>query len=337
MILTVWGQASMDKDEISFSGIILYSRESQDLTDQDYGVLRLLAAAKAQQIAISVYTPDQFSVLAEQVSRRQILINGQWQPLPDFIIPRLGSQTCDHALAILRMMQQLGVYICNSADAILAVKDKFYMHQCLASHNLPTPRTLLASQATPMVVVEQCIGFPLVIKPVSGTQGCGVLLCESPASLKDIMDLTFTHSPQAQLILQSMVVDSYGQDIRVFLVDGQIIGCMRRSAVRGFKANVAIGAQVTFHTVDEKIRYLATRATELFGLQVAGVDLLFHESGYQICEINSAPGFQGLETVTGACIADKIIQSIPIKIVAQRMISQAMADQSIKLVPSMTN
>jgi ribosomal protein S6--L-glutamate ligase len=51
----------------------------------------------------------------------------------------------------------------------------------------------------------------------------------------------------------------------------------------------------------------AVRAARVIGLHVAGVDLLESSAGPMVVELNSSPGFEGLERATGLDIAGEIV------------------------------
>lgn len=295
-------------------GIILFSKKEEQLTQEDYSVLRLLEAAKSKNIDLKVVAPEQFELIVTSNSDKSILVDDKPIPLPDFVIPRMGSHTTFYAFSILRQLEYMGVYICNNADSVYAVKDKLYMHQRLANSKLATPNTMLAKFPVNVNVVKREIGFPLVIKNVSGTQGNGIYLCESEDKFMDVMELIYTNNDKANIILQEFIKESRGNDLRVFVVGGKVVGCMHRSSKTSFKANFSKGAEVTSYQLTPEIEWLSLETTKLLGLDIAGVDLLFDKEGFKVCEANSAPGFIGLEQVLGKNIAECILDFICVRL-----------------------
>ena len=295
-------------------GIILFSKKEELITQEDYSVLRLLEAAKARNIELKVIAPEQFELIITNNNKKSILVDDKPLPLPDFVIPRMGSDTTFYAFSILRELEYMGVYICNNADSIYSVKDKLYMHQRLAHSKLPTPNTMLAKYPININVVKREIGFSLVIKNVSGTQGKGIYLCKSESQFIDVMELIYTNNDKANIILQEFIEESSGQDLRVFVVGGKVVGCMRRSSQNSFKANFSKGGEVNTYQLTPEIERLSLETAKLLGLDVAGVDLLFDKNGFKVCEANSAPGFMGLEKVVGKNIAEHILDFICIKL-----------------------
>jgi len=240
-----------------------------------------------------------------------VLIDGKQERLPDFVIPRMGSGTTYYALAILRHLQHMGVYLCNTPNSIEIVKDKLHMHQLLAQSNLPTPKTMLVKfPVNPKVVVDE-IGFPVVIKNIVGTEGKGIYLCKDENDFEDIMDLIYSNNKNANIILQEYIASSCGVDLRIFMVGGKAIGAMRRKANKGFKANFTLGGSVEPYTLNTKLEWLASEVIRLVDLDIAGIDVLFcDDDNYKICEVNSSPGFKGMEIAQGKQIAEQIIDYI---------------------------
>ena len=296
-------------------GLILYSKSEKDLNpEKDYSVTRLLEVARSRNIDINIVRPDQFELVITRSDTKSILIDDKPEKLPDFVIPRMGSCTTYYAFSVIRQLQYLGVYVCNDADAISAVKDKLYMHQLLSRSKLSSPRTMLAKYPISIDVVKREIGFPLIIKNVTGTHGSGIYLCERESDFIDIMELIYINNNKANIILQEFIKNSHGKDLRVFIVGGKVVGCMQRQSESGFKANFSRGGSVLPYEITPEIEWLSTETAKLFDLDIAGIDLLFDESEFKICEANSSPGFLGMEKVVGKVIAEKIIDYILVRI-----------------------
>lgn len=295
-------------------GYILSNKSESDLTESDYGTPRLLEAARRKNIDISVFTPGQFEMVVTRDDKKSILIDDKVTDLPDFILPRTGSGTTYYALSVIRQLEQLGIYVCNGSNAIETVKDKLHMHQILAYSRLPTPKTMLAKYPINTKIVAREIGFPLIIKNVTGSFGSGIYLCESEEKFDDIIELIYTNNEKANIIIQEFIKDSRGKDIRVFVLGGKVIGCMQRTSNGSFKANVAKGGSVSAFEVTPEIEWVSTEAARLVGLDVAGIDLLFDGNGFKICEANSAPDFKGMEEVVGKRIAENIMDFIQLKV-----------------------
>ncbi|WP_105264365.1 ATP-grasp domain-containing protein [Pseudoalteromonas sp. T1lg76] len=296
-------------------GWIIYTDGANLLKPERYEIERLVAVAKEENIELEVYAPDQFDLLVTREDEKSILIDGKPVPLPDFVMPRMGAGTTYFALAIIRHLERLGVYCVNGAHAIETVKDKLYAQQILAKQNLPTPTTMLVKFPVNIALVEQQIGFPVVVKTLSGSQGSGVFLSKTRNEFDDLMQLIEATSPQANIILQQFVKSSHGRDLRVLTIGGRAVACMERnSGGDNFKANVSAGGTGSLYAITPEIEWLATQTANALDLDVAGIDLLFDEQHFKICEANSSPGFEGLEQATAIDVAREIFHFIRIRL-----------------------
>lgn len=277
-------------------GWILYRDSKADLKPEQYEMHRFLAAAEARGIDLDIIRPEQLDLIVTRDDRRSIRLNGKVTSLPDFIIPRMGAATTYFALAVIRHMERLGVTVINTADAIERVRDKLYTQQILAGSRLPVPKTVLVKFPFDVELVEKQLGFPVVIKTLSGAKGNGVYLSNTPEDFTDLMTLLESTKSGVNIILQEFIAASFGHDLRVFTVGGRVIACMERVATDGnFKANISRGGEARAYPVTPEIEMLALEAVRLVGLDVAGVDLLFDGDHFKVCEVNSSPGFKGIE------------------------------------------
>jgi RimK family alpha-L-glutamate ligase len=300
-------------------GWILYFKKTSELSKEDYGVQRLLEEAKNKKLSLEVYKPEQFELIVANCDNKSVFIDGKKQLIPDFIIPRMGSSTTYFGLAIIRHLENLGVYCCNRSKTIEMVKDKLHVHQVLAESKLPTPKTMLVKYPADPKFIKREIGFPSVIKNIYGTEGKGIHLCKTEEEFVDIMELIFAHNKSPNIILQEYIKISKGKDLRIFLVGGKPVATMIRSAKKGFKANYTRGGNVAPFELTRELEWLATEVARLMELDVAGIDILFNgQNTYKICEGNSSPGFKGLEEATGKNIAAAILDFIIEKVVAKQ-------------------
>ena len=291
-------------------GWLLFNRPASGLTEKDYTPPRLLEAAKQKKIPLKIYGSNELDLLVTHADERTIVVNDARVTLPDFVIPRVGASVSYFGLALIRQLEQLGVHVCNGSAAIAMAKDKLQMIQLLNHHHLPTPRTMLVKFPMSMKRIEAEIGFPLVLKVVSGTEGFGVHLCETPHALEEIMEIISSQLNHIPMILQEFVKTSYGRDLRVFVLGGKAIACMQRTAGRGFKANFSLGGTVAPYPITPEIEHLACATAKLFGLEIAGIDLLFDGSSFKVCEANSSPGLKGIERASQMDIATKVIEHV---------------------------
>jgi gamma-F420-2:alpha-L-glutamate ligase len=296
-------------------GWIIYKDSGNLLRPEAYEINRLVEAAAKYNIEIIVYKPEQFEIVVTREDRKSVLVDNVPTPLPDFLIPRMGSSTTYFAFAVIRHLERLGVYSFNDSASIDAVKDKLYHLQILAESGLPIPKTMLAKWPVDHEQIRKQLGFPAVIKSLSGTQGSGVFLSKDKDDFMNLMRLIQTTNPRANFIIQEYIKSSHGKDLRVLTVGGRIIGAMQRESTDGdFRANFSRGGEVKRFEVTPQIEWLVLEISRILKLDIAGVDLLFDNDGFKICEVNSSPGFQGMEKAMEKDIADEIIQFIKLRL-----------------------
>ncbi len=300
---------------MTIKGWILYSPFKTRVKQDSYENLRFLEVAKENDIELKILYPEQFDLIVTKKDEKSVFLDGEPADIPDFVLPRLGAHTTYFSLAILRQLEKLGVHIVNSPDNIEMVKDKLYTQQMLATNNLPVPKTMLIRFPVNEDLVKKHLGYPVVVKSISGSQGSGVYLTHNQSDFRDLMQLMTITKTSMNFILQEFIKDSFGKDLRVFVVGGRAVACMERCSADGnFKANFSQGGTVKNYEMNSEIEWLATESAKILGLDVAGIDLLFDGEHYKICEANSSPGFRGLEEATGINTPQEIFDYLKIRL-----------------------
>jgi gamma-F420-2:alpha-L-glutamate ligase len=254
-----------------------------------------------------VYHP-QVDIIVDREDRRSIRVKNKIVDLPDVVIPRTGSGTGYFGHSLLRHFERLGVPLLNNSTAIEVTKDKLHAAQVFAAHHLPTPKTMLVKDPVNPTLVENQIGFPCVVKIFAGSYGKGVYLCHSKREFQDFIEFAHGIKSDEAIIVQEFVDSKPGEDVRVLVVGGKVLGAMKRSAKDGsFKANITRGGVGENYPLNDRLVEIATKTACALNLDIAGVDLLFDGDDYKLCEANSAPGFKGFEKYTGVNVARAII------------------------------
>lgn len=305
-------------------GWILYHRPPAGQPSASYGVRRLLEAGERLGVQLRIVAPEDLEVIVTRNDRKSVLLEGEHVPLPNFILPRLGAHTHYFALAMIRHLEHLGVHAFNTSHAIEMVRDKLYTQQVLAESDVPVPKTMLAKSKVDVDLVERTLGFPVILKTLSGLKGSGVYLAEDRENFENIMDLITSTNEKVNLILQEFVADSRGRDLRVFVVGGQPIAAMvRKSAGKNFRSNFSKGGTVEPFEITPEVAWLSSEICRRLKLDIAGIDLLFHGDHFQVCEANSSPGFEGLEQCTDLDIANEVLHYVLIRLGAFDLASKA--------------
>ena len=273
-----------------------------------YSTRRLVEEARARGVDVSVIDPMQFSLF---VSEDNINILHQGKPFNyDAVIPRIGHSITSHGVAVLRHLEQLGIWSANSSSGIIQSRDKLHSGQILARNKIPTPATAYVRD---MKDVERAIdsvgGLPVVIKVTQGTQGNGVFLRHTLHEAKNLVQgLLMTGKA---ILVQEYISESHGKDIRAFVIGDKVVACMRRRARgREFRSNFHLNGTVESVDISDEYREVACRAARVLGLNVAGVDLLEGVNGPLVLEVNSSPGLEGIEKASGQNVAGAIIDFV---------------------------
>jgi gamma-F420-2:alpha-L-glutamate ligase len=273
----------------------------------NYEMNRFKEEAKNQGIEFDIVYSDQLDLIVSRDDRKSIRFCDNIVPLPDVLLARTGSGTGHFNLSVLRQFERLNVPTIPNSDSIIASKDKMYANQILAQAGLPIPKTMLTRFPCNTDLVQKQVGFPCVIKVVTGSHGAGVYLCEDAKRFDDLQELISSLDYKNSMIVQEYIEFSEGRDLRVIVVGGRVVGAMQRTSVDGsFKANISRGGVGSQFEMNEELEMLSIQVAKTLDLDIAGVDLLFHNDGYKICEANSAPGFQGFEAAVGVNIPSKI-------------------------------
>jgi gamma-F420-2:alpha-L-glutamate ligase len=298
---------------------IIFHRDLDPAQPEVAEILRFQETAMRLGIELEVLKPQDFDLVVG--TERGWSASHRFRTLekPDFIIARTGAETQYFTLAVLRHFERQGVVMINAPDAIEAVADKLHTMQLLTSEGVAIPRTILAKFPVDVDLIERELGFPVVVKTLKGTRGGGVLLCQDRNQFDDLASLLDGAKPGADFIFQRYVRASHGRDVRILVVGGRAVAAMeRRSRDGGFKSNVSLGGDALRFDPPAEMVDLAVRVAAILKLDIAGVDILFDEHGYRICEANSAPGFQGLEQACDIDIPEQIFawlgtQQAPVK------------------------
>ena len=282
---------------------------------ENHEVQRLVEEFEKREIKIRVVNPRDVDIFVDRDDRKSILVEGIPRKLPDFVLPRTGSGTTYFIKAIIRHLERLGVTMINGSDAIDNVKDKLYSQQILGQSSLPVPKTMLVKHPIDVNLVEKNLSYPMIIKTLSGSYGSGVFMVEDKKQFRQLMKMAELTNARYNIIIQECIEDSLGKDLRVLVVNGKVVGCMmRQSTDDDFRANLSRGGEGFPYEVNEQIEWLSSEASKALGLDIAGVDLLFQNGGYKICEVNSNPGFEGMENFTKKNIAGEIVSFIKLKL-----------------------
>jgi ribosomal protein S6--L-glutamate ligase len=226
----------------------------------------------------------------------------------DAIIPRIGASVTFYGTAVVRQFEMMKVKSAVDSQAIVRSRDKLRCMQILSRAGLGMPKTAFTNYSKDTTqLVEQVGGAPLVIKLLEGTQGLGVVLAETDKAAESVIEAF--HNLKARIIVQEFIAESKGADIRAFVVNGEVVGAMKRQGKEGeFRSNLHRGGTGQLIKLTRAEKAAALLAAKVLNLSIAGVDMLQSKRGPLILEVNSSPGLEGIEKTTKTDIAGKIIE-----------------------------
>ena len=274
-----------------------------------YSTQSLVEAARRRNHYVRVIDHMMCDLVIES-GKSKILFNNQQIQNIDAVIPRIGSTATTYGAAVIRQFESQGVFSTLHAEPLLKARDKLSCLQILGSHGIGVPKTIYVSnQYTMPFLLEEMEPYPIIIKLVSGTQGMGVILAENKSNAESILEAFY--ATREKVIMQKFIREAKGADIRAFVVDGEIVGAMKRQAKPGdFRSNLHRGGTSELITLTSQEEETALISVEILGLKIAGVDMLKTNSGPVVLEVNASPGLEGIEGTTGVDIAGKIISFI---------------------------
>lgn len=273
---------------------------------QLYSTSRLVLSARGRGHDVTVADPLDFQLVISK-GRPSIFLGERPLPKFDLVLPRIGASITNYGLAVVRQFDLLGIPVLNDSGAIARSRDKLRAMQILANRNIDVPITVCAKTPTAVNVALNLVGVPAIIKLQQGAQGIGTMIAETPQAALSLLETLWAMGQD--IILQEYIAESKGRDLRALVVGGKVIASMRRQAKAGeFRSNLHRGGAAAKAPLEKSYERAAILAVRELGLQVAGVDMLEGRSGPKILEINSSPGLEGIERVTGIDVAGAIIR-----------------------------
>jgi RimK family alpha-L-glutamate ligase len=207
---------------------------------------------------------------------------------------------------VLYRLQRLGVYVVNPPEAIEHCVDKYDVLAMLEENGIAVPRTTVTESVDEALKAFDELGRDVVVKPLFGSRGLG------STRIRDA-DIAYTVFRAIAFYRGVIYIQEFvphgSSDIRAFVIGDSVAAAMRRVA-QGWKTNYSQGAQPQAIELDKALEDLAVKSAELVGCKVAGVDILESPSGPMLVEVNSQPGWKGLQSITKASIADGIVEFI---------------------------
>jgi RimK family alpha-L-glutamate ligase len=231
------------------------------------------------------------------------------EDLDALIIRPIGRGSLEELVFRMDMLYKLerrGFYIINPPTAIEHCVDKYDILALLEDEGIPVPRTLATESINEALKAFSELGGDVVVKPIFGSRGQGATRIVDVDIADTIFKaITFHHGV---IYMQEFVPHGHS-DIRAFVVGNRVIASMRRVA-DGWKTNYSKGAKPVPAKISNEFEELAAKSAKVVGCKIAGVDILEGPEGPRIVDVNSQPGWRGLQAVTKVNIADEVVDFV---------------------------
>jgi ribosomal protein S6--L-glutamate ligase len=274
-----------------------------------YSTQRLVDEGEKRNHLVEVIDPLKCDIIIEK-EKPTIYFKDRYLDYVDAVIPRIGASVTFYGCAVVRQFEMMGIFTITTSDAIQRSRDKLRSFQRLSKAGIGMPKTVFTNYSRDVEeVIAHVGGVPVVIKLLEGTQGLGVVLAETKNAAESVLEAF--NGLEARVIVQEFIKEAKGADIRALLVDGQVVGAMKRQGKDGdFRSNLHRGGTADIIKLNEAELKLAMNAARVLKLPVCGVDMLQSARGPLLLEVNSTPGLEGIEGATGKNIAKAIITFI---------------------------
>ena len=274
-----------------------------------YSTDRLVEEAQKRGHKVEVIDPLQCDIIIEK-EKPTIYYKDRYLDYVDAVIPRIGASVTFYGCAVVRQFEMMNAFTIVTSEAILRSRDKLKSLQRLSKAGIGMPKTVFTNYSRDAKeVIKYVGGAPVIIKLLEGTQGLGVVLAETKSAAESVLEAF--NGLQARVIVQEFIKEANGADIRALVVDGYVVGAMKRQGKEGeFRSNLHRGGTAKIIKLSHDELKLATQAAKALKLPVCGVDMLQSSRGPLLLEVNSTPGLEGIESATGRNIAKSIVAFI---------------------------
>ncbi len=238
--------------------------------------------------------------------RTQIFNPITWSDKFDVVLERCVSTTA--GMYAIAFFEHLGIPVINNSNVAQICEDKFVTSLALQKSGVATiPFALAFGEGEAKKAIEDIGGYPVVLKPASGSWGRLLAKINDEDALEAVIEQKMIlGSPSHKALYIQKYIEKPGRDIRVTMVGNAVICAIYRNA-QHWVTNTARGAQAVVCPVDAKLKKISIAASRAVGGGVLGVDVFETDKGYVINEINHTVEFKNVARVTGVDVAGAII------------------------------
>ncbi|WP_339668708.1 30S ribosomal protein S6--L-glutamate ligase [uncultured Roseovarius sp.] len=281
--------------------------------EDNYSPRRIVEEGEARGHTVEVIDTTR-CYMAINALAPEVHYDGKRLPRYDAVIPRIGASITAYGAAVIRQFETIGTFCVNPSAGIISSRDKLYAHQLMARAQVGMPNTAFAASPKDTGNLMGLVGTaPLIVKLLESTQGKGVVLAETKKAAESVIDAF--RGLKANFLVQDFVKEAAGEDIRCLVVGGKVVASMKRTGAEGdFRSNLHRGGTAKTIRITKAERDTAIRAARVFDLNMAGVDLLRSDTGPKVLEVNSSPGFEGIEGASGKNITGALYEMIETRV-----------------------
>jgi ribosomal protein S6--L-glutamate ligase len=274
-----------------------------------YSTKRIVEAGEKRGHQMVVLDHLKCDILIEK-KKPQLFYKGDAVSGFDAVIPRIGASVTFYGTAVVRQFEMMKVFTTTESQSLVRSRDKLRSLQILARSGINLPKTAFTDfSKSPEGLIDRVGGPPCVIKLLEGTQGVGVVLAETEGAAHSVLEAF--QGLKSRVMVQEFIKEANGADVRAFVIDGVVVGAMKRQGKEGeFRSNLHRGGSASIIQLTDEEENTALKAARVLGLGIAGVDMLQSANGPKIMEVNSSPGLEGIESATGKDIAKAIIRYV---------------------------
>lgn len=217
----------------------------------------------------------------------EFIYSGRKLDIPDFVVMRGNNYS------IGMQLEALGIKVINSTQSMMNAQNKAVTSQLFVKNNVSTPKFLFTKEKNYKLIHNYFNNKKFVMKKIDGSQGAGVYLVENEQEYNNVYE-----EINDEYFCQEFIENSYGKDIRVYVLGDKVLGCVKRISDNSFKSNYSLGGRVEKYELNDTIIEISLNAAKAIGLDFCGIDLLIMEDSYTVCEVNGNAGFRTITKVS---------------------------------------
>lgn len=278
-------------------GWMIYPKKVLDNTYGNNAFEWMVESAANYGINLKIVFKEDLAMTYKEKVR--FFVNGIYQETPEFVIMR-----CYH-YQYNELFESIGVRVINKTVSMFNTKNKGVTATILKYNNINTPDFLVDQKASYDQVKDYFQESQFVLKSNDGSGGEDVYLVKNEVEYQSAVNKIY-----GEFICQRFIASSHGKDIRLYIIGNRVIGGVLRQSHHDFRSNYTLGGYAKEITITEEMEKIALKACAALQIEFAGIDLLFTESGFTICEINGNAGFRTLSSVTEVDMGDELFQYI---------------------------